>query len=681
MPCSIPEPRLARTWRAALLAVLAALACGFHAEASETTERLPARLPTDVAPVHYDLHLEPNAAALTFNGRETIDIVVQRETTSIVLNALDLEVGEATLDGVTPAAVTLDPAAQTVTLSFEQPVATGPHRLALTFSGRIGTSAAGLFALDYATGDGPRRLLSMQLEPADGRRVAPMWDEPATKATFALEVVIPKDQVAFSNMPEASNRVVGDARHVRFQTTPKMSSYLLHLSVGDLERVARTIEGVDVGIVMRRGAGAMAQFALDATAEILPWYNDYFGTPYPLPKLDMIAAPGRSSFFGAMENWGAILYFEPLLLVDPARSSQSDRQAVFEVIAHEVAHQWFGNLVTMHWWDDLWLNEGFASWMGSKVTNTLHPEWKPWLQEVATSRERAMQLDAGSATHPIVRPIESIEAVSQAFDAIAYSKGEAVLRMLEETVGATAFRDGIRSYMRRHAYANTVTDDLWRELETASGKPITAIAHDFTLQPGVPLVTIEAAECSAGTTKLTLTQSRFETDARAAEQVAWRIPVHARSIDGRGEASLIMEKDAPASLSIPGCAPVVVNAGQSGYFRTHYPPAQVARLRAAFAEVPGDRPAWAAERRIGTRQRRNRAGDVVPRFRKVRSCGQRPADLVAGRQEARRDRPCIRRVAGAGRLAQAGARADRAAVQARGLVGETRSEGRYGDTA
>jgi aminopeptidase N len=548
-------------------------------------EQLPARLPTDVAPVHYDIHLEPDAAALTFTGRETIDIVVRRETKSIVLNAVGLEVSEATLDGGTGAAVTLDEAAQTVRLAFKEAVPTGSHRLALAFSGSIGTSAAGLFALDYSTDDGPRRLLSTQFEPTDGRRVAPMWDEPAAKATFALEVVIPRDQVAFSNMPEAANRVVGDTRHVRFQSTPKMSSYLLHLSVGDLERVSRTIEGVEVGIVMRRGAGAMAKFALDATAEILPWYNDYFGTRYPLPKLDMIAAPGQSSFFGAMENWGAILYFEPLLLVDPARSSQSERQAVFEVIAHEVAHQWFGNLVTMHWWDDLWLNEGFASWMASKVTDALHPEWKPWLRMVASSRERAMRLDAGSATHPIVRPIDSIEAVNQAFDAIAYSKGEAIIRMIEVAVGETGFRDGIRGYIRKHAYANTITDDFWRELEAASGQPITAIAHDFTLQPGVPLVTIEATECNAGTTKLTLTQSRFETDARAAERVAWRIPVRARSIDGGGEASLIMEKDAPASLSIPGCGPVVLNAGQSGYFRTLYPPAQLARLRAGLSSV------------------------------------------------------------------------------------------------
>jgi aminopeptidase N len=585
MRCSKPEPSPGRIQRSAWLAALVMLACGFQARAAEITERLPARLPTDVTPVHYDIHLEPNAAELTFQGRETIDIVVQRETASIVLNALDLDVRDATLDDGTKAEVTLDVAAHTLTLAFKDPIAPGPHRLALAFSGRIGTNPAGLFAVDYSTDDGPRRMLSMQLEPADGRRVAPMWDEPAAKATFTLEVIVPKDLVAFSNMPEAANRVVGDARHVRFQTTPRMSSYLLHLSVGDLERVSRIIEGVDVGIVMRKGAGSMGAFALDAAAAILPWFNDYFGTPYPLPKLDMIAAPGQSTFFGAMENWGAILYFETALLVDPARSSQSDRQAIFEVIAHEVAHQWFGNLVTMRWWDDLWLNEGFASWMASKVTSELHPEWKPWLQAVANSREAAMQLDAGAATHPVVQRVESVDAVQMAFDAIAYNKGEAVIRMIEQAVGETDFRAGIRSYMRKHAYSNTVTDDLWRELESASGQPITAIAHDFTLQPGVPLVTVESAECSAGMTRLTLTQSRFETDGRSAERVAWRIPIHARSIDGESDARLVMEKDGPATLSVRGCGPVVVNAGQSGYFRTLYPPLQLARLRSNFARV------------------------------------------------------------------------------------------------
>ena len=363
-------------------------------------------------------------------------------------------------------------------------------------------SATGLFAVDYSTDAGPRRMLSMQLEPADGRRFLPMWDEPAAKATFALEVVIPKEHDAFSNMPEASRRIVGDAKHVRFQTTPKMSSYLLHLTVGELERTSRTVAGVDVGVVTRKGAGARTEYALNASAEVLPWFNEYFGTPYPLPKLDMIAVPGQSQFFGAMENWGAILYFEPYVLVDPARTSESQRQIVFETIAHEVAHQWFGNLVTMEWWSDLWLNEGFATWMASKVMDELHPQWQPWLQAVSGIREQALQLDAGSATHPVVMPVVSIDAVSQAFDEISYSKGGTVIRMIEETIGEAGFRDGMRRYMKKYAYGNANTDQLWAELQAATGKPVPAIAHDFTLQPGVPLVRVEEAACNDNMTTL-----------------------------------------------------------------------------------------------------------------------------------------------------------------------------------
>jgi aminopeptidase N len=568
-----------------IFAATVLLACAGVGFTSDLTEALPARLPAHVTPVHYDLRLEPDASALTFEGRQTIDVVVHRETRSFTLNALDLEITAASIDGAGRAAVAIDTDTQTATLTFPAPVPAGPHRLSMEFSGRINRSASGLFALDYATEAGPRRMLSMQLEPMDGRRVAPMWDDPSAKATFALEVVIPKAERAFSNMPEASNRVEGDRRIVRFQPTPKMSSYLLHLTVGDLDRVSRKIAGVDVGIVTRRGAGHMAEFALDATAEILPWFNDYFGTPYPLPKLDMIAAPGDSSFFGAMENWGAIFYFEDLLLVDPARSGESDRQAVFSVIAHEVAHQWFGNLVTMRWWDDLWLNEGFASWMASKVSDALHPEWKPWLQSVAYAKEYAMQLDAGAATHAIVGPVESIEQANQAFDPIAYSKGKAVIRMIEETVGEAGFRAGIRSYMKKHAYANTVTEDLWTELEQATGQPIRDIARDFTRQPGVPLVTVSEAVCNDGNTTLTLTQSRFETDERSTEPVRWRIPVRARAVGGGEVRSIVMAKEGPATLTLPGCEPVVVNVGQAGYFRTHYPPADLARLRTRLGQL------------------------------------------------------------------------------------------------
>ncbi len=570
-------------WRRVLLA---AVACVSQVQAADSGEALPARLPGGVSPVHYDVLIEPDARELRYRGRETIDIVVRDEARSITLNALDLELSDVRLDGLPAADIALDAAAQTATFTFPGVVKPGPHQLALSFTGKIGTSAAGMFAVDYSTKQGPQRMLTTQLEAVDGRRFIPMWDEPAAKATFTLEVVIPAEQDAFSNMPETSRRIVGAKKHVRFQATPKMSSYLLHVTIGDLERTARTISGVDVGVVTRKGARVQTKFALDAVSEILPWYNEYFGTPYPLPKLDMIAAPGTSQFFAAMENWGAILYFESALLVDPARAGQSQRQWVFDTVAHEVAHQWFGNLVTMRWWDDVWLNEGFATWMANKVMASLHPEWQSWLLSAATSRERALQLDAGSATHPVVLPVVSIADVSEAFDPISYQKGGAVIRMIEETIGEAAFRQGMRRYMQKHAYGNTVTDQLWTELESASAKPVVAIAHDFTLQPGVPLLEAATRPCLDGVTTVTLAQSRFETDESSPQKLSWRIPTRVTAIGGRADAIAIVGPGAPTAVRVDGCGPVVVNSGLSGYVRTLYAPPDIERLRQEFSNVP-----------------------------------------------------------------------------------------------
>lgn len=563
--------------------VLAFSTSGLPAAAGEP---LPGRLPAGVIPLHYEISVTPDARALTFTGRTVIDIDVEAPADIIMLNALDLDIASARIDDTHAATVTLDPRAESATLRFADTLAAGRHHLTLEYRGRIDTNPAGLFAVDYDTAAGPRRMLTSSFEAGEARRFSPMWDEPSAKATFTLEVVIARDQSAYSNLPVASTRIEGDRQRIRFATSPRMSSYLLHLSVGELERVSQSVAGVDIGVVTRKGASSSGRFALAAAAELLPWYNDYFGMPYPLPKLDMIAVPGSSQSYGAMENWGAIQYFEPYLLVDARLSSESDRQEVFETVAHEVAHQWFGDLVTMRWWDDLWLNEGFATWMESKAPATLHPEWKFALQVVNESREAALRLDAGAATHPVVQPVDSVAAADQAFDSISYYKGAAVVRMLEDALGDAGFRDGIRRYMKRYAYNNAASDELWAELSAATGRPVTDIAHDFTRQPGVPLVSVARARCVDERSVVTLSQARFETGPKSSERLSWRIPVRLKSLRSGATEELLLGKDrASATTTIDGCGPVVVNAGQAGYFRTRYSEADLAAMTEEFEAI------------------------------------------------------------------------------------------------
>jgi aminopeptidase N len=360
-----------------------------------------------------------------------------------------------------------------------------------------------------------------------------------------------------------------------------MSTYLLFFALGDFERITDTVDGTEVGVVAQRGSIEQGRFALQASKDVLKEYNDYFGVPFPLPKLDNVASPGSSQFFSAMENWGAIFTFEYSLLLNPAIATEGTKHGIFETDAHEIAHQWFGDLVTMSWWDDLWLNEGFASWMEARTTAKLHPEWKTELGTVG-SRDRAMKRDSIASTHPVVQHVETVEQANQAFDAITYSKGQAVITMLEAYVGADAWREGVRSYMKKHAYSNTVTDDLFRDVETAAGKPIMNIAHQFTLQPGVPLVKVESATCSNGQTTLQLSQGEFTVDRPNKVPLHWNVPVIA-AVNGHAAARTVV--DGKTSMTLEGCGPVVVNAGQSGYYRTLYAPAAFAALRNDFARL------------------------------------------------------------------------------------------------
>lgn len=548
------------------------------------------QLPRSVRPTHYDVAIDPDAAGLAFKGNVVISIDVLQPTANITLNALDLRFTSARLSAVAGNAPVATPkievseAAQTATFSFEKPISRGSYQLALDYAGKIGTQAVGLFALDYDSPAGRKRALYTQFEAADARRMIPSWDEPAYKATFALKVTVPEGWTAVSNMPVANRTEVGEGRsRVQFQPSPKMSSYLLFLGMGEFERATSKVAASEIGVVTKQGAISQAAFALESSANVVREYNDYFASPFPLPKLDNVAAPGSSLFFGAMENWGAILTFEYAILLDPSISTQTDKQRVFSIAAHEIAHQWFGNLVTMAWWDDLWLNEGFASWMAGRTMERLHPEWNSVLAAV-NARDRAMQRDALVTTHPVVQHVETVEQANQAFDAISYSKGEAVIRMLEAYVGPEVWREGVRRYIKAHAYGNTKSDDLWREIEAAARQPVTAIAHDFTLQPGVPLVRVQEAVCVEGSTRLKLTQAEFSRDRPDKKPLTWRVPVTIKSL-GSGVSVRHLVSGGKATVNVAGCDPVIVNAGQSGYYRTLYQPAQFAEIVKAFASI------------------------------------------------------------------------------------------------
>ncbi|MDI1365601.1 MAG: M1 family metallopeptidase, partial [bacterium] len=565
----------------ALAAPLAKAAAG---SPGVTAATVTTQLPRTVRPSHYDLAFTPDAENLTFTAKVKIAVEVVEPTRTITLQAADLTFAKAEIAGVGAATIATDEEAQTASFTFAKPLAKGKYVLAIDYAGKIFTQAAGLFALDYETEAGKKRAIYTQFENSDARRFIPSWDEPFYKATFSVEATLPTGQMALGNMPIEKTTDLGHGQSlVKFATSPKMSTYLLFFGVGDFDRASVKAAGVDVGVVTKKGDTPKAQFALTSAADILPWYNDYFGTPYPLPALDNIAAPGRSQFFSAMENWGAIFYFEYALLLDPKISTQSDNQRVFTTVAHEMAHQWFGDLVTMAWWDDLWLNEGFASWMESRATEHFHPEWNTTLAAVG-GREYAMSLDALATTHPVVQHVETVEQASQAFDGITYQKGEAVIRMLESYVGPDAWRAGVRTYMKKHAHGNTVSDDLWREIEAAAGKPITGIAHDFTLQPGVPLITIADQTCAAGKTTLSLIQGEFSKDAPDKAPLTWRVPVTVKALGG-GEAKTLVT-GGKGSVTVDGCGPVIVNAGQAGYFRTLYGPTRFAGVVQNFAKLP-----------------------------------------------------------------------------------------------
>lgn len=533
------------------------------------------RLDRTVLPTAYDVVIQPDFKRFTFAGEETIRLRATRSFRTVTLHALELHITRARVAAgpgrwQAPRRITHDAARETVTLHFARPIA--PHAalaLTLAFQGAMNDKMHGFYRTSYEIGGKKHWGGATQFEATDARRAFPCWDEPDCKATFTVTLRVPQHLTALSNMPVVrARRLAGGLKELCYAPTPKMSTYLLAWVIADLECVqARDRRGVLLRIWTTKGRKAQGRFALQVGLHALPYFARWFGIPYALPKLDMVALPDFAS--GAMENWGLVTYRETALLVDPKHSSAPAKQRVAEVIAHELAHQWFGNLVTMGWWTDLWLNEGFASYMGPKAVDDQFPAWKIWDQYVAGEYLGALREDSLRHSHPIEIPVQNPHEIREIFDSITYSKGSAVNRMLEHYLTEPVFRQGLSAYLKRHAYGNATTGDLWAELERVSGKPVRAIMAGFTRRAGYPVLTVEPADRPG---HWRVSQRRFLADgSRDRADRPWSVPLVTR-LGGRPRPAYDILRTRRATLRLPAPTPwLKLNAAQSGFYRTAYP--------------------------------------------------------------------------------------------------------------
>jgi aminopeptidase N len=550
-----------------LLAFLS-LAVASIAEAPFDFDQTPGKLPKVVVPERYDIFIEPSIERAEFTGRVTIDVKIRKPVKQVVLNSLGLRITSASVEAGKSAVATvqLNEKEQTLTLMLPAEIPAGSAKLTIAYSGKLSETPEGLFITRYATANGEKRALMTQFQATDARRMFPCWDEPVFRARFGLTAVVPSNWLAISNMPEASTQDMAAGRKsVKFAESPSMVSYLVAFAAGELEAIEDEVDGIKLRVITTEGKREQARYALEVTKQVLPFYNEYFGTKYPLPKLDQISFASTAA--SGMENWGAIIYNDLAFLYDPKASTQRTKERVYEVVAHEIAHQWFGDLVTMAWWDNIWLNEGFASWMATKATDQFNPEWHSWLR-AAGDKEWAMQLDARASTHPIQQRIDNEAQAGDSFDEITYQKGQSFIRMLESWLGEDKFREGIRSYMKQHAYSNTTTADLWLALSKSSGQPVTEMAASWTEQPGFPLVNV-----TRNFGALKLTQERFSMGTSKVPPLSWSVPVRLGAPVTTVSPTVQLLGPEPLDTGI-ATALVKANWGDAGYYRVRYDAAQ-----------------------------------------------------------------------------------------------------------
>ncbi len=529
------------------------------------------RLPGGAVPNHYALWLAPDFQTDSFRGRATIELSLEKPTRTITLNAAEIEFKDVQIVSGTlsqTATVTIDERKEMAVLAVQREMAAGSATIVINYRGILNDKLRG-FYLSTANG---REYAVSQMEATDARRAFPCFDEPAYKATFDVTLMIDEGDVAMSNGPQKSDSPGPErGKHtVTFGRTKRMSTYLVALLVGDFVCRESMSDGVPIRVCSTPDKKQLTGFALEAAVQQLAFYNRYYGIKYPFEKLDIIGIPDFAA--GAMENTGAITFREQYLLADPERASLATRKTVAAVLSHEIAHQWFGDLVTMRWWDDLWLNEGFATWMANKPLAAWKPEWHVELDDVEDT-QRALALDALRSTRPIRTKAETPEEINELFDAIAYEKSAAVLRMVEGYVGADAFRKGVAAYIGKYAYSNATAEEFWGEVTSVTGKPVDRIMKSFVDQAGVPVHDVTSA-CTGATTDVSIRQERFigTPGVSPTAPQTWTTPICFKAFPDNPATCQVISK-ASESFSVPGCAAeAFLNAGSVGYFFTEYTP-------------------------------------------------------------------------------------------------------------
>ena len=544
-----------------------------------------ARLPQSVIPDHYAISITPDLAAEKFSGQETIDVDIKEPIDTITLHSADLELHDVIVASgsklLNPTTTTFDVPNEMASLKFGQTIPPGKASIRIAFSGTLGGQLRGL----YLSKTPKRKYAVTQFEPTDARRAFPSFDEPAMKATFDITLVVDDGDTAISNGAIASDTPAGTGKHaIRFRTTQKMSTYLVAMLVGDFQCVNGGVDDIPIRVCSVPGMQDLGKFAVSAAEASISFYNRYYGIRYPFGKLDLIGIPDFEA--GAMENAGAITFRETALLLDDKIASVEAKRGVAGVIAHEIAHQWFGDLVTMKWWDDIWLNEGFATFMAPKPLMVWHPEWRNDLDQVSNTNG-SLGVDSTRSTRPIRQKAETRNEINALFDGIAYGKTAAVLRMEENWVGEETFRDGIRAYLKKFSYGNAAAEDWWGTMTASTKQPFDVVMKSFVDQTGAPLLHASEACGPDGKRTIAITQERMLPRSAPPVAQSWTIPICGHEVGAAAASPCRMISKTVDTFLTPACdRPMFLSRNGTGYYVTDYSPTMRAALRAHVGEMP-----------------------------------------------------------------------------------------------